>query len=377
MRVAIYTETFLPKIDGIVKVLCLTLEHLNRRGVEAVVVAPDHGGNIREYAGAQVIGVPAIKNPVYPEGRISLMTPSAYQRIRAFNPHLMHSFHPIWTGLAGLLFAKMMHVPALSSFHLDIERVARFYRLNVMSGISRHVTTWAFNRSDYALAPSKLVQSQMRANGVHKVGLWRRGVDAEQFHPRNRSTDMRALLSDGHTEDRLLLYVGRLAPEKQIHQMRAVLERVPGTRLALVGGGPAEPSLRKHFEGLPVTFAGYLTGQKLAQAYASADVFMFASAFESFGLVLLEAMASGVPVVSSRVGGAQDMITDGESGYTFDVNDIDGMVNGVQQTLADPARLTEMGLVARRHAERQAWPAMMDELIACYDALLSGKPSPI
>ena len=377
MRVAIYTETFLPKIDGIVKVLCLTLEHLNRRGVEAIVVAPDHGGNIREYAGAQVIGVPAIKNPVYPEGRISLMTPYAYQRIKAFKPDLMHSFHPIWTGLAGLIFAKTMHVPALSSFHLDIERVARFYKLNLMSGISRYVTTWAFNRSDYTLAPSKLVQSQMKANGVHKVGLWRRGVDAEQFHPRNDSYEMRELLSNGNVHDHLLLYVGRLAPEKQIHQLRAVLERVPGTRLALVGGGPAEPMLRKHFEGLPVTFAGYLTGNKLAQAYASADVFVFPSAFESFGLVLLEAMASGVPVVSSRVGGAQDMITDGEAGYTFDVNDIEGLVCGVQQTLADPARLTEMGLAARQHAERQAWPAMMDELIACYDALLSGKPSPI
>jgi glycosyltransferase involved in cell wall biosynthesis len=377
MRVAIYTETFLPKIDGIVKVLCLTLEHLNRRGVEAIVVAPDHGGNIREYAGAQVIGVPSIKNPVYPEGRISLMTPTAYGRIRAFKPQLMHSFHPIWTGLAGLLFAKTMRVPALSSFHLDIERAARFYRLNLVSTFSRHVTTWAFNRSDYTLAPSKLVQKQMKDQGVQKVGLWRRGVDAEQFDPRNRSAEMRALLSDGHVDDHLLLYVGRLAPEKQIHQLRDVLERVPNTRLALVGGGPAEPMLRKHFEGLPVTFAGYLTGQKLAQAYASADVFVFTSAFESFGLVLLEAMASGVPVVSSRVGGSQDMITEGVSGYTFEVNNIEGLVRGVQQTLADPVRLRQMGIAARQHAERQAWPAMMDELIACYDALLSGKPSPI
>jgi glycosyltransferase involved in cell wall biosynthesis len=216
----------------------------------------------------------------------------------------------------------------------------------------------------------------MRAAGIKQVGLWRRGVDAEQFHPRNQSAEMRELLSDGHVEDKLLLYVGRLAAEKQIHQLRAALEQVPGTRLALVGGGPAEDSLRKHFEGFPVKFAGYMTGPRVAAAYASADAFVFASAFESFGLVLLEAMASGIPVVTSRVGGAQDMVNEGVSGYTFDVDDSAGLVEGVRQIFM-PGRLAEMRVAARDHAERQSWPAMMDELISCYEALIEGRPSPI
>jgi glycosyltransferase involved in cell wall biosynthesis len=377
MRVAIYTETFLPKIDGIVKVLCLTLEHLQRRGVRTAVIAPHHGEDIREYAGAEVILVPAVRNPVYPEGRISLITPESYQRVRRFRPDLMHSFHPVWTGLAGVFFAKLMRVPALSSFHLDVERAARFYKMNVVGSLTTHITTWAFNQSSYSLAPSRLVQREMLQKGVRKVGLWRRGVDAEQFHPRHRTAEMRAYLSDGHVEDTLLLYVGRLAPEKQIHHIRAVLERVPGTRLALVGGGPAEPSLREHFAGLPVTFAGYLKGAKLSQAYASADMFVFPSAFESFGLVILEAMASGIPVVSSRVGGAQDMIAEGVTGYTFDTGDVEGMVAGVQAILSTPGTLAQMGQAARQQAEHHSWPTMMDELIACYDAILNGRPSPI
>jgi glycosyltransferase involved in cell wall biosynthesis len=222
-----------------------------------------------------------------------------------------------------------------------------------------------------------LVQKEMRANGVKKVGLWRRGVDAEMFHPRNRDAAMRDLLTDGHPDDKLLLYVGRLAPEKQIHQIRGVLERVPGTRLALVGGGPMEASLREHFKDLPVTFAGYMKGEKLSQAYASADIFVFPSAFESFGLVILEAMASGVPVVSSRVGGAQDMIAEDVSGFTFEVNDVEGMVSGVQRIVSAPGKLDTMRLAARASAERQSWPAMMDELVDCYDALLADKPMPI
>lgn len=377
MRVVIYSETFLPKIDGISKVLSLTLEHLQRRGVEAMAVVPSYGkGTPIEYAGAQVLGLPALVNPLYPEGRISLISPNTYRRVAAFKPDLMHTFHPIWTGLAGLFFAKALKLPALSSFHLDMAKISSFYGMNVIRTAIQGATVWAFNKSTYALAPSRLVQGEMRAAGIKQVGLWRRGVDAEQFHPRNQSAEMRELLSDGHVEDKLLLYVGRLAAEKQIHQLRATLEQVPGTRLALVGGGPAEDALRKHFEGFPVKFAGYMTGQRLASAYASADVFVFASAFESFGLVLLEAMASGIPVVTSRVGGAQDMVNEGVSGYTFEVDDAAGLAEGVRQVFM-PGRLAEMRLAARDHAERQSWPAMMDELISCYEALIEGRPSPI
>src|SRR5512133_3939476 len=122
MRIALYTETFLPKIDGIVKVACLTLEHFQRRGIEAVIVAPEQG--IREYAGAQVIGVPGITNPIYPEGRISFPHPGTYGRVKAFRPDIMHSFHPVMAGMAGVLFARWLHVPAVISFHLDLARMA-------------------------------------------------------------------------------------------------------------------------------------------------------------------------------------------------------------------------------------------------------------
>jgi glycosyltransferase involved in cell wall biosynthesis len=375
MRVALYTETFLPKIDGIVKVACLTLEHFQRRGIETVVVAPEQG--IREYAGARVIGVPNIRNPIYPEGRIAFPNPGTYRQVKAFRPDIMHSFHPVLAGMAGVFFARWLKVPSIISFHLDLARMASFYRMGFLKAPVDRLTTRVFNWGDYTLAPSRLVQAQLRQQGVRKVGLWRRGVDAEQFHPRFHDPAMRHMLSDGHPDDVILLYVGRLAAEKQIEQIRAVLERVPGTRLALVGGGPNQPQLAQHFAGLPVKFAGYLTGESLSQAFASADLFVFPSAFESFGLVLLEAMASGISVVSSRVGGAQDMITEGVSGYTFDVSDVEALVDSVQRIVTEPGKLREMGIAARQHAEQQSWPHMMDELITCYEAVLAGQPPPI
>jgi glycosyltransferase involved in cell wall biosynthesis len=375
MRVALYTETFLPKIDGIVKVACLTLDHFQRRGIEAIVVAPEQG--VKEYAGAKVIGVPSARNPLYPEGRVSFPNPGIYQQVKAFQPDVMHMFHPILAGMAGLYFAHRLKVPSIASFHLDMARISTFYRAGFLKKPIEQATTWVFNKADYALAPSKLVQAELLEQGVQRVGLWRRGVDAEHFNPDHRSADMRNLLSDGHPDDVILLYVGRLAAEKQIQQLKTVLECVPGTRLALVGGGPYEEDLKRLFAGMPVKFVGYLTGQPLAQAYASADIFAFPSAFESFGLVLLEAMASGIPVVSSRVGGAVDMIAEGVSGYTFAVNDVEALVRAVENIVRTPGKLAAMGIAARQHAELQSWPHMMDELIDCYEALLTGQPSPI
>jgi glycosyltransferase involved in cell wall biosynthesis len=375
MRVAIYTETFLPKVDGIVKVACLTLEHFQRRGIETVLIAPE--GGVREYAGAPIIGVPGIPLPMYPEGNFSIPNPGTYRRIKAFKPDIMHSFQPLMTGLAGLLFARRLKVPIIASFHLDVARISSFYRLGFLRRPFERGTRWSFNLANYALAPSRLVQRELLQLGVRKVGLWRRGVDADNYHPRFRDAAMRDLLSDGHPDEILLLYVGRLAAEKQIEQLRTVLERVRGTRLALVGDGPYRQELERKFAGLPVKFVGYLRGEALSKAYASADIFTFTSAFESFGLVLLEAMASGLPVVSSRVGGAEDMVQQGVSGYTFAVNDVDTLACAVEEIVGTPGKLKEMGIAARRHAESQSWPNMMDELIDCYEALLSGRPSPI
>jgi glycosyltransferase involved in cell wall biosynthesis len=226
------------------------------------------------------------------------------------------------------------------------------------------------NSADYNLTPSRLIQQRVRDIGVTaEVGLWRRGVDAEKFHPRYASADMRAALSDGHLGDLLLVYVGRISPEKRLHDLRAVLEQVPGTRLALVGDGPARGDLEKRFAGLPARFMGYMQGEALSQAYASADLFVFPSALESFGLVVVEAMAAGLPVVASRVGGVMDVVTEGETGYTFAPGDVAGLVEGVRQIAEDRPRLEKMRRAARAFAETQTWPAMMDEVIAHYERL--------
>lgn len=371
MRVAVFTETFLPKVDGIVTVICLLLDHLAERGIETVIVAPKMG--CEQYNETRVIGVAGVPLPLYPELIVGPPTLATYNDLKAFKPDVAHFIHPALIGVGGLLMAKHMGIPTLASFHLDVARLVQHFNLGFVEPATHLLTRIVFNAADYSLAPSRLVREDMIRNGVKRVGLWKRGVDAKKFNPGFYSDAMRHALSDGHTEDTVLLYVGRLSNEKQIHQIKTVLEAVPGTRLALVGDGPAREDLYAHFSGTNTRFMGYLKGEALAQAYASADIFVFPSALETFGLVVVEAMAAGLPVVASRVGGVRDVVQEGKTGYSFDVGDTVAMVDGVRKIASSRAHLKQMGRDARAFAETQSWPAMMDEVVDVYERLIAGE----
>ena len=375
MRVAIITETFLPKVDGIVKVTCLLLDHLSRRGIDAMVIAPGYGQN-QPYKRVPVHSLPSLPFPLYPEARLGFATLSLYRDLAAFNPDVAHLFHPMMTGIPTMAMLKWMDVPTVTSFHLDYARLANQFRLGLLDlGFTRplldELTRSIFNWADVSLAPSRLVRAQMQKLGIHKVGLWRRGVDAHSFHPRFRSEAMRRKMTQGNPDDTLLIYVGRLSDEKQIDHIRPALEQLPGTRLAIIGDGPARPSLEAHFAGLPAAFMGYLRGKELSQAYASADIFVFPSRLETFGLVVVEAMAAGLPVVASRVGGVTDVVSEGVTGYTFDSGDTAMLVEGIGKIAQSRDNIRQMGKQARAYAQMQSWDAIMDEVIEIYAALIA------
>lgn len=374
MRVALFTETFLPKVDGIVTVVCLLLDHLQRRGIEAMVVAPRLANAPEHYKHrTPVVTVPGVTLPIYPELKTGPPTYYTYRAVKNFQPDIVHIIHPAIIGTPGLLMGKRLGVPTLASFHLDLAQMARHFNMPIMEPVINRFHRMAFNMADYSLAPSRAVQREMRDLGVREVGLWGRGVDAEKFNPRHRNAAMRARLSDGDVDAPLLIFVGRLSTEKQVDQIKDVMDAVPEARLAIVGDGPAKESLQAHFAGTRTKFMGYMTGEPLYQAYASADVFVFPSALETFGLVVTEAMAAGLPVVASRVGGIPDVVEIGRTGYTFDVSDVNAMIDGVRRVISSRENITTMGHDARTFAETQTWPALMDEVIAHYERLIVNK----
>ncbi|MBK9125641.1 MAG: glycosyltransferase family 1 protein [Chloroflexi bacterium] len=375
MRIVLFTDTFLPKVDGIVTVIRLLLEHLQKRGHTVMVVCPDLGP-VDEYAGAQVVRVPGIPFWAYPGLKLSWPGYFTYRKVRAFKPDVGHFIHAGFTGGSGMFMMLALNTPRVVSFHIDYARLAPQFGFAwawpVVGGLARIM----FNRADLLIAPAGHMIERIREQGLRPpIEVWGRGVDTVRFHPRFRSDAMRSRLG-GDEGSTLLLYVGRLSEEKRLRDLRAVLETVPNTRLALVGDGPERPDLEAYFAGLPVTFTGNLHGDDLSAAYASSDVFVFPSRMETYGLVVAEAMASGVPAVAARVGGVPEMVEDGATGFTFEVGDVTALIDGVRALTADAAVRAQMGAAARAWAEINTWDDKMDRVIGYYEqaiAIRAGK----
>jgi glycosyltransferase involved in cell wall biosynthesis len=228
----------------------------------------------------------------------------------------------------------------------------------------------SYNRADLTLATSRAMQEELEAKGIRRVQLWRRGVDTETFHPSRKSREMRERLTQGHPEEKLLLYIGRLSAEKEVERCRDVLQAIPGLRLALVGDGPHREKLEQYFAGTPTYFAGFMKGEELASAFASGDAFLLPSKTETLGLVLLESMAAGCPVVTPRAGGTPDIVQDGLTGHLYDPDDEEGPVKAVRKLLSDPEHHAELSRNARLDAEQWSWSAATRQLEGFYFQLM-------
>ena len=356
MRIALFTETFVPKIDGIVTTLSETVRQLRSLGHEVLVFSPD--GGVSEFEGARIVGMKGHAFPLYPELRLSLPRASMRRQLQDFQPDLLHVADPALLGIGALYYGGgghggTLHLPLVISYHTDLPAYLHYYKMGFMEPYIWRIMRIRHNRATLNLCTSAAMMEQLRQHGIGRVALWPGGVDTARFHPDHRSDAMRARLTAGYPESPLLVYVGRLSPEKDIERLKPILGALPGARLALVGDGPHRKALEEHFAGLPVYMAGFLRGEELAAAFASADVFVMPSRTETLGLVVLEAMSSGLPVVGARAGGIPEMIVDRKTGFLFD-NEAQA-VEAIRSLLECPESRRCMGLAARTYAAEHSW----------------------
>ena len=375
MRIALFTETFLPKVDGIVTRLCQTVTHLQQLGHQVLVVAPE--GGITTYNGAEVYGVSGMPLPMYPELKLALPRPAIGSALEKFKPDLIHIVNPAVLGMAGLFYAKLWKIPLVASYHTHLPHYLKYYGFSLFEGLMWELIKLTHNQAQLNLCTSNAMVDELGEHGVERLALWQRGVDIEQFNPSLKSSEMRSRLTQGNPESPLLLYVGRLSPEKEIEAIKPVLESIPDARLALVGDGPHRDALEKYFADTPTFFAGYMSGDTLASAFASADAFMFPSKTETLGLVLLEAMAAGCPVVAAGTGGITDIVDDGINGYLFDPNQENGAIAATQRLLSNAIERERVRTEARVEAERWGWKAATQQLETYYQEIVSPTPRPM
>jgi len=373
VRIAFFTETFLPKVDGIVTRLTKTLPHLVEAGDEVMVFCPE--GAPDNHAGAQVVGVPALPLPLYPELKLALPRPAVSEALERFRPDLVHVVNPAVLGLGGIWLAKTRNLPLVASYHTHLPKYLEHYGMGMLEPLLWELLKAAHNQAELNLCTSTAMVDELAAKGIEHTALWQRGVDTELFRPELANAAMRARLHGGHSDTgNLLLYIGRLSAEKQIERIRPVLEALPEARLALVGDGPHRQQLERLFEGTATTFVGYLAGDELASAYASGDAFVFPSSTETLGLVLLEAMAAGCPVVGANRGGIPDIVSDGINGCLYDPDQPASLVTAVQRLLGDGATRAKLRQAARLEAERWGWAGATAQLRAYYRQVLEQRP---
>lgn len=374
MRLALFTDTYVPQMNGVALTLGRLTDHLHKRGVEHLVFTPKCTD---EMAYSELIRpVPSIPFFLYPECRIALPNLlSIRSELDRFRPHLIHLATPFNIGLCGLHYARKHHLSHVASYHTHFDRYLAYYRMKRAVPFYWSYMKWFHQTCDATFAPSIDTIQQLQSQGFSNMLLWSRGVDCTLYTPDRRSSSVRDKY--GITAPFLLLYVGRIAPEKDIDTLSAMMRDMPDSlkervHWLIVGDGPQLPELREQAPG-NVTFAGYKTGEELAEIYASSDLFVFPSSTETFGNVVQEAMASGLPVIGANSGGVRDMVAPGRTGTLCEPRQPESFIRAIEACVDDNAQMAGFRQAARTFALGRSWETIFDGLLQDYEQIIDAR----
>lgn len=339
------------------------IRYLREMGDEVMVVTT-HEGVPQEFYGAKLIGSRSFPCPWYQKVPLSLaLSPRIISAVARFKPDIIHASSPGIMVFGALIIAKLLCVPIVMSYHTHVPVYIPRYTFSWLVKPMWLVIKFLHRAADLTLVPSAAIGRDLqeaRVTAANKIRLWNKGVDSESFHPRYSSHEMRLKLSDGEPEKPLIIHVGRLGVEKSLDFLKRVMDRLPEARIAFIGDGPYREELEKMFSNMPAVFTGMLQGEELSQAYASGDVFVMPSESETLGLVVLEAMSSGVPVVAVRAGGIPDIIPpdqEGKTGFLYNPGDLEDCLSKLEPLLGRQELRETVGKAARAEMEKYDWKA--------------------
>ena len=374
MRVLYCTDTYPPQVNGVSVVTAISVEGLRARGWDVHVIAPRYPHNGAGDHDGHITAIPSMPLPLYPDVRLVAPDYFAVRRaIDRFKPDVVHCATEFLVGRLGQMAASRARLPIVTSYHTDFSRYMTSYGVPWLAGpVARYLARF-HKRALRTYTPSSASRDDLCGLGVSDVVVWGCGVDAERFSPARRSQELRVKLGiDGAFT---FLYVGRLAAEKGVEVVveayRRAEARLPAgsTRLVIAGAGPEERRIRATAPDTTI-FLGFLDRRTALPAlYASTDAFVFASTTETLGLVVLEAMASGLSVVAAPAGGVAEHLCDGENGIAYPANDVDACADAMVRLATDGALSVKLRAGARRTAEALSWQSEIDRLDASYRQL--------
>jgi glycosyltransferase involved in cell wall biosynthesis len=376
MRIALFSGNYNYVREGANQALNRLVRYLERSGHQVRVYSPVTDAPAFEPAGT-LIAVPSVTLPVRNEFQLALGLPRAIRRdIASFAPDLVHVSTPDILCTRAQTFAIRMGLPVVASLHTLFETYPAYYGFGwIRPAIEMHLRRF-YRRSDMVLVPTPgLAEEMMTTRGDDRVRVWSRGIDRDQFNSTRRDPAWRR--EQGWADDDIvILFLGRLVAEKGVGHYVATVKRLQGAghrvRALVVGAGPAAPA----FEPVAgAVLTGHLEGIDLARAVASADIMLTPSTTETFGNVVLEAMASGLAIVSADAPSARALLRDGVTGLLCPAANADGYVAAVTALLTSSTRRYDLGMAARAASESYSWDSASRSVEQAYvDTLAAVRP---
>ena len=377
LRVAVVTETYPPEINGVAMSTGRVVDGLVAAGHRVDLIRPRqaHEGAVIAEGVEQMLarGIPL---PRY--ANLQLGLPAQKVLLRRWSiqrPDVVQVVTEGPLGWSALTAARKLRLPVISEFHTNFHRYTGHYGVGWLKRPIAAYLRKFHNRADLTLVPTRALCDELVGQGIPRVEVVSRGVDTTLFDPARRSESLRRQWGLA-PDDLAVLYVGRVAPEKNLALLEKAFEairaRQPRARLVLVGDGPALPALRARQPG--AICAGPRTGAPLAEHYASGDLFLFPSLTETYGNVVAEALASGLPVVAYRDAAAHELIAHAVHGWLAEPGDEAGFVAGAVTLAESPALRADQRLAARARVDRLAWRAIVERLVEIQRQVILSAP---
>jgi phosphatidylinositol alpha 1,6-mannosyltransferase len=368
LRIALFTGNYDYIKDGVALTLNRLVAYLEKNNIPVLVFAPTAAAPAFKSEG-ELVSVPSFAIPFRSEYRIATsLSKAARARLVEFKPTLFHIAVPDILGYQALKQAEAWGLPVVATFHTRYDTYLKFYGLGFLEKFAQKYFRKFYARCEKTFPPSQSMADELRSEGIaERLEVFGRGVDSELFNPDRRSLDWRR--SRGIGDDEIVVcFVSRLVKEKNTDLMARCFKRVRESgvkfRPLIVGLGPEEQTLRVAIpDGV---FVGFKQGEELAKAYASSDIFFFASESETFGNVTLEAMASGLPAIVADATGSRSIVEHGMNGFVQDAHDQTGFDVHLTRLIQDESLRKSMAKASRVRALEFNWDAILAKLVSSF-----------
>lgn len=375
-RIAIFTDTYYPQINGVSNTIYHYMKYLDQQHIPYVLICPKYKQMMNDKeVGYHIIRVKSISFPFYKESKVAFPNKKKLSHLLDdFKPTNIHVMTEFSIGHFGLKYGQRNHIPVVTNYSTHFVSYLDYLKLGFLKKPLKKYVTWFHNQSSLTTCPSQETKKHLHAIGVNKTTIFGRGIYTDQFSPSYRSETFRQQF---HQQPFIYLYVGRISGEKELHLALEAFRIMKKTRdhlvFLVVGDGPKKTQYEKIYP--EVQFLGYKTGEVLSEIYASSDVFVFPSPTETLGNVVLEAMASGLPVIVANQGGVLENVRHLSNGMIAQHQNIESYYEHMVTYVEDQYQYKQTRQQALDDVMKKSWHDIFKSQLHMHQTLISKKES--